>query len=123
MKSPIGLDRSGMALRPAATDVYDLEPHHALALESACRCAEMVTRLKMPPAGGLTVVEAGNSCSQPQTLTSCLPPIRLCPGVNVRGVTLDHAIGGNVAEVAVEPLVVDRQDSCYCIAVAVPTFR
>jgi hypothetical protein len=46
MKQPTDLDKSGKALWSAVTDLYDLEPHHAIALASACRASDMLTRLE-----------------------------------------------------------------------------
>jgi hypothetical protein len=46
MRQPSDLDKSGKALWSAVTKLYDLEPHHGLALASACRAADMVTRLE-----------------------------------------------------------------------------
>ena len=55
MKQPTDLDKSGKALWSAVTGLYDLEPHHAIALASACRCSDMVTRLEALLSESLTV--------------------------------------------------------------------
>jgi hypothetical protein len=46
MKQPTDFGKSGKALWSAVTDLYDLEPHHAIALASACRASDMLTRLE-----------------------------------------------------------------------------
>jgi hypothetical protein len=46
MKQPTDLGKSGKALWSAVTGLYDLEPHHEIALASACRHSDMVTRLE-----------------------------------------------------------------------------
>jgi hypothetical protein len=56
MRQPSDLDKSGKALWRAVVKLYDLEPHHALALASACRCADMVARLEDLLAGSLLVM-------------------------------------------------------------------
>ena len=55
MKQPTDLDKSGKALWSAVTGLYDLEPHHEIALASACRCSDMVTRLEALLSESLTV--------------------------------------------------------------------
>lgn len=56
MDAPSDLGPAGLALWSAVTSTYELEPHHAIALASACRCADMVTRLEALLAGSLEVV-------------------------------------------------------------------
>jgi hypothetical protein len=56
MRQPSDLDKSGKALWAAVTKLYDLEPHHGLALASACRCADMVARLEDLLSGSLLVM-------------------------------------------------------------------
>lgn len=58
MRKPSGLDKSGRALWTAVNALYELEPHHGLALASACRCADMVARLEALLTDSLTVTGA-----------------------------------------------------------------
>lgn len=56
LDAPSDLGPDGRALWSAVTGSYDLEPHHGIALGSACRCADMLTRLEFLLAGSLEVV-------------------------------------------------------------------
>jgi hypothetical protein len=55
MRQPSDLDKSGKALWRAVVKLYDLEPHHGLALASACRHADMMSRLEVLLEDSLTV--------------------------------------------------------------------
>lgn len=63
MKQPEGLAKAGKALWSAVNDRFELEPHHALALASACRCADMIDRLEALLADDLTTT---GSTGQPR---------------------------------------------------------
>ena len=55
MKQPTDFGKSGKALWSAVVTLYALEPHHEIALASACRCSDMLTRLEALLSESLTV--------------------------------------------------------------------